>query len=263
MQIEVVHHPLVKHILTRLRDATTEPAQFRALARQLTLLLAIEATRDLPLREQAVQTPLEPTQGHSLAQPIVAVPILRAGLGMLEAITELFTEVRVGYIGLERDEATAVARAYYCKLPPIGESRVLLLDPMLATGGSAAQAIEVLLKAGAQRHRAYLCGRRARRRAPLERAVPAGSNRRRLFRSRAKRPKIHSARLRRFRRSALRHRGAVNKIGASVPARPENAVGPPCPGCFVEVAYGTLHKGRPPNDACIIPYRRRGCQPPW
>jgi uracil phosphoribosyltransferase len=150
MQIEVVQHPLVKHILTRLRDASTEPAQFRALARQLTLLLAVEATRDLPVREHTVQTPLETTQGHSLAQPIVTVPILRAGLGMLEAITELFTEVRVGYIGLERDEATAIARAYYCKLPPIGASRVLLLDPMLATGGSAAQAIEVLLKAGAQ-----------------------------------------------------------------------------------------------------------------
>jgi uracil phosphoribosyltransferase len=150
MQIEVVQHPLVKHILTRLRDASTEPAQFRALARQLTLLLAVDATRDLPVREHTVQTPLETTQGHSLAQPIVAVPILRAGLGMLEAITELFTEVRVGYIGLERDETTAVARAYYCKLPPIGASRVLLLDPMLATGGSAAQAVEVLLKAGAQ-----------------------------------------------------------------------------------------------------------------
>jgi uracil phosphoribosyltransferase len=150
MQIEVVQHPLVKHILTRLRDASTEPAQFRALARQLTLLLAVEATRDLPVREHTVQTPLETTQGHSLAQPIVTVPILRAGLGMLEAITELFTEVRVGYIGLERDEATAIARAYYCKLPPIGASRVLLLDPMLATGGSAAQAVEVLLKAGAQ-----------------------------------------------------------------------------------------------------------------
>jgi len=149
MQIEVVQHPLVKHILTRLRDASTEPAQFRALARQLTLLLAVEATRDLPVREHTVQTPLETTQGHSLAQPIVAVPILRAGLGMLEAITELFTDVRVGYIGLERDETTAVARAYYCKLPPICTSRVLLLDPMLATGGSAAQAIEVLLKAGA------------------------------------------------------------------------------------------------------------------
>jgi uracil phosphoribosyltransferase len=133
-----------------LRDLTTEPAQFRALARQLTLLLAVEATRDLPLREQQVQTPLELAQGYALAQPIVAVPILRAGLGMLEAITELFTEVRVGYIGLERDEATAVARAYYCKLPPIGDSRVLLLDPMLATGGSAAQAIEVLLRAGAR-----------------------------------------------------------------------------------------------------------------
>lgn len=149
MQVEVVQHPLVKHILTRLRDETTEPAQFRALARQLTFLLAVEATRDLPLREHPVQTPLEPTQGYSLAQPLVAVPILRAGLGMLEAITELFTDVRVGYIGLERDEQTAVARAYYCKLPPIGTSRVLLLDPMLATGGSAVQAVEVLLQAGA------------------------------------------------------------------------------------------------------------------
>lgn len=150
MQIHVVEHPLVKHILTRLRDVETEPAQFRALARQLTFLLAIEATRDLPLREHTVQTPLEPTTGYSLAQPIVAVPILRAGLGMLEAITELFTEVRVGYIGLERDEHTAVARAYYSKLPPLGESRVLLLDPMLATGGSAARAVEVLLSAGAR-----------------------------------------------------------------------------------------------------------------
>ncbi len=150
MRVEVVQHPLVKHILTRLRDAETEPAQFRALARQLTLLLAVEAMRDLSLREHMVQTPLQPTVGYSLAQPIIAVPILRAGLGMLEAITELLTDVRVGYIGLERDERTAIARAYYCKLPPIGESRVLLLDPMLATGGSAAQAVEVLLNAGAR-----------------------------------------------------------------------------------------------------------------
>ncbi|GBC91626.1 Uracil phosphoribosyltransferase [bacterium HR15] len=150
MALHVVEHPLVKHILTRLRDVETEPARFRALARQLTFLLAIEATRDLPLRTHTVRTPLETTEGHSLAKAIVAVPILRAGLGMMEAITELFPDVRVGYIGLERDEQTAIARAYYCKLPPLESSRVLLLDPMLATGGSAEQALEVLFNAGAE-----------------------------------------------------------------------------------------------------------------
>ncbi len=133
-----------------MRDAQIEPAHFRSLSRQLTLLLAVEATRDLPVVQHSVQTPLETTDGYTLAKPIIAVPILRAGLGMLEAITELFTDVRVGYIGLERDERTAIAHAYYCKLPPIEEgSRVLLLDPMLATGGSAGQAVEVLKKAGA------------------------------------------------------------------------------------------------------------------
>ncbi|CUU06254.1 MAG: uracil phosphoribosyltransferase [Fimbriimonadales bacterium] len=150
MQIEIVSHPLVKHILTQLRDERTEPARFRALARQLTFLLAIEATRDLPVRTHPVKTPLETTEGYSLAKAIVAVPILRAGLGMLEALTELFPDLRVGYIGLERDEQTAIARAYYCKLPPLDNSRVLLLDPMLATGGSAAQAVEVLVNAGAE-----------------------------------------------------------------------------------------------------------------
>jgi uracil phosphoribosyltransferase len=150
MALHVVQHPLVQHILTRLRDVETEPARFRALARQMTFLLAIEATRDLPLRTHPVRTPLETTEGYSLAKPIVAVPILRAGLGMLEAITELFPDVSVGYIGLERDEQTAIARAYYCKLPPLENSRVLLLDPMLATGGSAEQALEVLFNAGAE-----------------------------------------------------------------------------------------------------------------
>lgn len=150
MQIEIVQHPLVQHILTQLRDERTEPARFRLLARQLTFLLAIEATRDLPVRTHPVKTPLETTEGYSLAKAIVAVPILRAGLGMLEALTELFPDLRVGYIGLERDEETAIARPYYCKLPPLENSRVLLLDPMLATGGSAVQAVEVLTKAGAE-----------------------------------------------------------------------------------------------------------------
>jgi uracil phosphoribosyltransferase len=149
MALHVVEHPLVKHILTELRNESTPPARFRLLAHQLTFLLVIEATRELPTDPVNVQTPLETTQGAHLQKPVVAVPILRAGLGMLEPITQLFPDVRVGYIGLERDEKTAIAHAYYCKLPPLHGSKVLLIDPMLATGGSAIQALEVLFKAGA------------------------------------------------------------------------------------------------------------------
>lgn len=156
MALIVLDHPLVKHLLTRLRDEQTEPARFRAYTRQLTFLLAIEATRGIPVVTGTVQTPLEPTEGHTLAKTVVAVPILRAGLGMLEPITDLFPDVRVGYVGLERDEQTAIARAYYRKLPPLEDSRVLLLDPMLATGGSAAQALDVLFEAGA-RDVAHIC----------------------------------------------------------------------------------------------------------
>lgn len=149
MALYVVEHPLVKHILTELRNEETPPSRFRLLAHQLTFLLVIEATRELPLDTIEVRTPLEITPGARLRKPIVAVPILRAGLGMLEPITQLFPDVRVGYIGLERDEKTAIAHAYYCKLPPLQGSKVLLIDPMLATGGSAVQALEVLFKAGA------------------------------------------------------------------------------------------------------------------
>jgi len=91
-----------------------------------------------------VQTPLEPHSGNVLAQPIVLVPILRAGIAMVQPFTDLFPDVSVGYIGLERDEETAVARSYYTKLPPFGSKRVLILDPMLATGGSAVQAIKLV-----------------------------------------------------------------------------------------------------------------------
>jgi len=150
MPLHILDHPLASHIMTHLRDATTKPATFRTLAYQLSLLLAIEATGDLPTEEKAIQTPLEPMTGRVLThQPLVVVPILRAGLGMVQPFLDTFPDVSVGYLGLERDHETAVARNYYCKLPPLAGRRVFLVDPMLATGGSAAQAITVAKQHGA------------------------------------------------------------------------------------------------------------------
>jgi uracil phosphoribosyltransferase len=142
--LQLLNHPLATHVVTHLRDRTTKPATFRTLAYQISLLLALEATRDLAMAKLTVQTPLEPHCGKVLAQPIVLVPILRAGIAMVQPFTDLFPDVSVGYIGLERDEETAVARSYYSKLPPFGSKRVLILDPMLATGGSAVQAIKLV-----------------------------------------------------------------------------------------------------------------------
>lgn len=144
--LTVVDHPLTGHLLTSLRDRETGPAPFRALARQLTVSLILEATRDLPTRPRRVLTPLEETQGREIASGLVAVPILRAGLGMLDAVTEAFPDVGVGYVGLERDERTLRPRTYYEKLPPLEGKHALLLDPMLATGGSAAQASQSILR---------------------------------------------------------------------------------------------------------------------
>jgi uracil phosphoribosyltransferase len=149
VSVTVVDHPLAQHLLLALRDVTTSPALFRSLTKRLTTVLMMEATRDLPTEERSVQTPLEKTSGTALAQPIVAVPILRAGLGMLDAVVELFPEVRVGYLGLERDEATFQPSEYYAKLPPLDDARTFVLDPMLATGGSAKAALDSVKGAGA------------------------------------------------------------------------------------------------------------------
>jgi uracil phosphoribosyltransferase len=148
--LHLLNHSLGAHIVTHLRDRTTKPATFRTLAYQISSLLAFEATRDLTTREITVETPLEPHPGRILSEPIVLVPILRAGISMVTPFTDLLPDVSVGYIGLERDEQTAVARSYYCKLPALGAKRVLILDPMLATGGSAVQAIELVNSHGAQ-----------------------------------------------------------------------------------------------------------------
>ena len=146
MALTVVDHPLAGTMLTALRDAATPPPLFRLLAKRLSLVLALEATRTVPTSHRRVTTPLAEADGRAFAAPLVAVPILRAGLGMLEAVTELFPEVAVGYIGLERDHATFQPSAYYTKLPPLQGSYVLLLDPMLATGGSAAAACTSLFE---------------------------------------------------------------------------------------------------------------------
>ncbi len=151
MPLTVLHHALAAQILTRLRDETTEPEQFRPLTHALTQILLVEATRELPIREITVRTPLEQTPGAALREGIVAVPILRAGLGMLDAVLEMLPATNVGYLGLQRDEETAIATSYYAKLPPLQGRTALLLDPMLATGGSASWAANELYKAGAAR----------------------------------------------------------------------------------------------------------------
>jgi uracil phosphoribosyltransferase len=149
MSVTVVEHPLAAHLLLAIRDRDTRPAVFRSLTKRLTMLLMIEATRDLPTRERVVETPLEKVTGRVLAQPIVVVPVLRAGLGMLDPVVDLFPEVRVGYLGLERDEATFQPSEYYAKLPNLNDARTFVLDPMLATGGSAQAAVTSIKEAGA------------------------------------------------------------------------------------------------------------------
>lgn len=149
MPLHVLQHPLAQHVLTHLRDKTTKPVLFRTLSYQISLLLALEATRDLATHEKEIETPLERMKARVLAKPLVVIPILRAGLGMLQPFHDIFPDVSVGYVGLERDHETAIARSYYCKLPPLANARVLVVDPMLATGGSAAQALTLVKAQGA------------------------------------------------------------------------------------------------------------------
>jgi uracil phosphoribosyltransferase len=147
--LHVLDHPLAAHVITHLRDKTTKPATFRTLCYQISLLLAVEATRQLATEPKVIETPLERVTGRVLAhEPLVVVPILRAGLGMVQPFLDIFPDVSVGYIGLERDHTTAIARSYYCKLPPVTNRRVILVDPMLATGGSAVKAIDVVRDSG-------------------------------------------------------------------------------------------------------------------
>jgi len=147
--LTVVDHPLAGHLLAELRDVRTPPERFRYLARRLATVLTLEATRDLGVRRERVTTPLREADAAFIDGRVVAVPILRAGLGMLDPVTDLLPDVSVGYVGLERDEATLQPTSYYLKVPELAGSPVLLLDPMLATGGSAAFAASLLKERGA------------------------------------------------------------------------------------------------------------------
>ena len=133
-----------------LRDVRTEPPAFRRAANRISVLLAAEAVKDVPVVNATVTSPLGPADGRVLRSDVVVVPVLRAGLGMLDAVLELVPDARVGHIGLQRDEMTAVASQYYSKLPAsLDASFVLMIDPMLATGGSAVAALDLLARAGA------------------------------------------------------------------------------------------------------------------
>ena len=150
MPVQLVSHPLVQDALVSLRDKTTASHEFRRAATRISVLLAAEALRDLPLTEITVDTPLGPAGGRRIQPDVVVVPVLRAGLGMLDAVLALVPTARVGHIGLQRDEMTAVASQYYSKLPAdLAASYVVMIDPMLATGGSAVAALDLLRAAGA------------------------------------------------------------------------------------------------------------------
>jgi uracil phosphoribosyltransferase len=145
----VVEHPVIQTKLTELRDFATESRKFRALLNEIGSLMVYEVTRDWPTKPKLIQTPLEKMTGHALARPITLVPILRAGLGMTDGVLRLLPDARLGHLGVRRDEETLQPIAYYQKLPPdIAETEVLLIDPMLATGGSGAAAVSFLKKAG-------------------------------------------------------------------------------------------------------------------
>lgn len=151
MQIHIIDHPLIQHKLTLMRKKETSSGDFRKLLKEITLLMGYELTRDLPMEDIQVETPLEKMMGKQVAgKKVGIVPILRAGFGMVEGLTELMPSVRIGVIGLYRDPETALPVEYYCKLPDVENREMILVDPMLATGGSAIAAINMLKAKGAK-----------------------------------------------------------------------------------------------------------------
>jgi uracil phosphoribosyltransferase len=158
MALTVIDHPLIQHKLSILRDRSTPTKLFKELVDEIAMLMAFEVTRDLPLEPVAIDTPLERMEAHRLAgyEPVL-VPILRAGLGMVDGIRALVPSARVGHVGLYRDHETLEPIEYYFKVPSdLAQRDVFVLDPMLATGGSAVDAIAQLKKAGARRVR-FIC----------------------------------------------------------------------------------------------------------
>lgn len=145
----ILSHPVIQTKLTELRDYTADHRNFRELLNEIAGLMVYEVTRDWPVMPKPVQTPLERTTGQVLARQVTLVPILRAGLGMSDGVLRLLSEARMGHLGVYRDEKTLDPVSYYSKLPPdVAETEVLLIDPMLATGGSGSAAITFLKRAG-------------------------------------------------------------------------------------------------------------------
>lgn len=151
-KLHIIDHPLVRARITILRDRETGTRHFREALNEVAILLAYEATRDLEVVPRHISTPLAPFEGVRLARPTIIVPILRAGLGMAEAMLKVLPEARVGHIGMARDERTFLPKSYYFKSPVgLADADVFLVDPMLATGHSAADAADALKEAGAKR----------------------------------------------------------------------------------------------------------------
>jgi uracil phosphoribosyltransferase len=149
--ITVIAHPLVQHNLTRLREKRTQSQEFRRLLGEIASLMVYEATRSFTSRSESVQTPLATAHGSRLEREVVLVPVLRAGLGMLDSLLQLIPHARVGFIGLKREETTLRATSYHKSLPPdLRQFEVILIDPMLATGGSAVAALDLLAEQGAK-----------------------------------------------------------------------------------------------------------------
>jgi uracil phosphoribosyltransferase len=152
--VTIVTHPLVQHNLTRLRDKRTGPQEFRRVLSEVAALMLYEATRSFKVRPVSVQTPLAMARGSQLQHEVVLVPVLRAGLGMLDSILQLIPYARVGFIGLKREETTLKANFYHKSLPPdLSPFEVILIDPMLATGGSAVAAMDLLAELDVKRVR--------------------------------------------------------------------------------------------------------------
>ncbi|MBW3662071.1 MAG: uracil phosphoribosyltransferase [Actinobacteria bacterium] len=142
----VVDHPAAAELLARLRDISTGPEAFRDAATRLGAVLALEATSDIPTHDVTIESPLGPASGRRIARAIVAVPVLRAGLGLLSGVELVLPRLSVGMVGLERDDVTLRPRRYYEKFPPLAGAWVLVLEPMLATGGSAAAAVSAVVE---------------------------------------------------------------------------------------------------------------------
>ena len=157
-KVYVFDHPLIQHKVTKMRDVETPVKEFRDLAREVSMLMGFEATRDLPLKEIEIETPICKTKANVLeGEDIAIVPILRAGLGFVDGMLELVPTAKVGHVGLYRDPETHEPVEYYCKLPTdIEKRKVFVLDPMLATGGSAVAAVDFIKQRGAEDIR-FLC----------------------------------------------------------------------------------------------------------